>query len=144
MTSTGSIDPRTVDADGFVIGAGRQPAGFGSRPGVGGLGATVAQGRRVGLIVGLDTDPSTGGLLLHLAWLPAASPNYPVSERDRQETMRAAELGQVPIEAVPAEGLIALDAWMPDDEPAEDDEPVKIDPTSPMGRLRAFEADGGE
>lgn len=109
-------DPRTVDHDGFVIGADRIGS-FGQRPSVGGLGATVQQGERIGLIVGMDTVRATGGLLLHLIWLDEWLPDVtaPVSEADRDRAREAweASVGNYAY-AVPADGLIALDAWLPE------------------------------
>jgi hypothetical protein len=100
-------DPRTVDRDGFVIGYERPM--FGQRPSVGGLSACVQRGERVGVIVGLDSEDGTG-LLLHLVWLPGTN----TSQRARRRAMAAYERGELDSEPVPAEGLIALDAYLPD------------------------------
>jgi hypothetical protein len=110
-------DRRTVDRDGFVIGCDRPM--FGQRPSVGGLSACVQAGDRVGVIVGLDTDPDRPGLLLHLVWLP----DHNTSQRARNRAMRAYQRGEVDSEPVPAEGLIALDAYLPDDP-----EPARLSP----------------
>jgi hypothetical protein len=108
-------DRRTVDRDGFVIGYDRPM--FGQRPSVGGLSACVQRGDRVGVIVGLDsTADSTAdrpGLLLHLVWLR----DHNTSQRARSRAMRAYQRGEIDSEPVPAEGLIALDAYLPDDLP---------------------------
>jgi hypothetical protein len=99
-------DPRTVDRDGFVIGY--DWAGYG-RPNVGGLSACVRRGDQAGVIVGLDST-GDGGLLLHVVWLPEAN----TSQRARVRAMRAYQRGESASEAVPALGLIALDAYLPD------------------------------
>lgn len=114
--SDSTRDPRTVDADGFVIGAGRQPSGFGSRPGIGGLSSAVSDGARTGIVVGLDTMSDTSGLLLYVVWLPGQA--GPIAENDprRDAAYTAAERGEAEIDSVPAAGLIALDAWMPAEE----------------------------
>jgi hypothetical protein len=96
-THNPGADPRAVDRDGFVTGYDRPT--FGQRPSVGGLSACVQHDDRVGVIVGLDTTADQSGLLLHLVWLP-----------DRNTSQR----GEVDSEPVAAEGLIALDAYLPD------------------------------
>lgn len=100
-------DPRTVDRDGFVVNVERPM--FGQRPSVGGLSACVQRGDQVGVIVGLDSTPDRA-LLLHLVWLPNAT----TSQRARNRAIAAYQRGEVDSEAVPAEGLIALDAYLPD------------------------------
>lgn len=100
-----SIDPRTVDRDGFVIGYDYVP--FGQRPSVGGLGSCVQRGDQVGVIVGLDTVPD--GLLLHVVWIPRNR----TSQMVRNGAIRAYRRGDVEADQVPAEGLIALDADLP-------------------------------
>jgi hypothetical protein len=117
MTSTGDIDPRTVDADGFVIGThDRVPGMFGGgRPSVGGLGATVARGDRVGMIVGLGTAPEVSrGLTLAVVWLSVSRSQGGPTEGDREAAWLAYESGGTEADWIPAEGLIALDAWMPE------------------------------
>ena len=110
---TNTQDPRTVDRDGFVIGTDREPGMFGSRPGIGGLSSAVSDGERTGIIVGLDSVPNDGGLLLHVVWLPGQD-GREVTDLHRSAAYEAAEQGEVDIDAVPAEGLIALDAWLPE------------------------------
>jgi hypothetical protein len=103
-----SPDRRTVDRDGFVIGYERPM--FGQLPSVGGLSSCVQRDDRIGVIAGLDTDPATSGLLLHLVWLP----DHNTSQRARHRAMAAYRRGEVDSEPVPAEGLVALDAYLPD------------------------------
>lgn len=102
---------RRVDANGFVIGTDRAPGAFGGRPSVGGLGATVkTDDGRIGLIVGLD-NTKTGGLALDLVWIDGKK----TSEAARNRVMNAYERGHYgDAVQVPAEGLIALDAYLPD------------------------------
>lgn len=106
--SASGPDRRTVDRHGFVVGYDRPM--FGQRPSVGGLSACVQRGGRVGVIVGLDTCPDGDGLLLHLVWLP----DHNTSQRARNRAMRAYQRGEQDSEPVPADGLIALDAYLPD------------------------------
>jgi hypothetical protein len=108
-TSESGPDRRTVDRDGFVVGYERSM--FGQCPSVGGLSACVRRGDRVGVIVGLDTTSAGGGLLLHVVWLPDTN----TSQRARRRAMAAYVRGELPSEPVPAEGLIALDAYLPDE-----------------------------
>jgi hypothetical protein len=110
-TANQGTDPRTVDRHGFVVGYDRPM--FGQRPSVGGLSACVRQADRVGVIVGLDTCPDGDGLLLHLVWLSDRN----TSQRARNRAMRAYQRGESPSEPVPADGLIALDAYLPDQSP---------------------------
>jgi hypothetical protein len=132
--------PLTVDNDGFVIGADRIGS-FGQRPSVGGLGATVQRGDQVGLIVGLDTvRDERRGLLLHLVWMSDQTPGVPVSEADRERVMDLLDTGQVTIDHVPAEGLIALDAWVPE-APAGGEVPVTRDDAEQARRILARVAD---
>jgi hypothetical protein len=108
-TDSTQVDRRTVDRDGFVIGYDRPM--FGQRPSVGGLSACVQHGNRVGVIVGLDSTADRTGLLLHLVWLPDVN----TSQRARRRAMAAHQRGESDSEPVPAEGLIALDAYLPDE-----------------------------
>jgi hypothetical protein len=98
-------DPRTVDRNGFVIGT--DNTADDSRPSVGGLSSCVQRGDQIGVIVGLESTDN--GLVLHVVWIPG---NH-TSQRARRMWMGAHEEGLVTAEQVPAEGLVALDVWLP-------------------------------
>ena len=102
---------RVVDRDGFVVDTDRV-TGVGGRPSVGGLSSVVQQGDRVGVIVGLDNTDDDGALKLHLVWLPDGN----TSQGARNRAMAAYQRGDTDAEQVRAEGLVALDAYLPDDE----------------------------
>lgn len=101
---------RRVDKDGFVVGD--RPM-YGQRPGVGSFGARVKDGEgKVHLIVGLDHDDSNGGLLLHTVPFDEGK----TSQAARNRALNSYRNGEVEADQISAEGLIALDAWLPDDE----------------------------
>jgi hypothetical protein len=112
--TTMNADPRTLGADGCVVGYDHLPR-F-ARPSVGGLSSTVQRGDEVGVVVGLDTVPgSRRDLLLWVVWgiRPARSGRAP-GQTIRATMMRRYQLGQAEVDKVPAVGLIALDAHLPD------------------------------
>lgn len=108
---TTSPTSRVVDKDGFVIGASRTPGAGGGRPSVGGLGSRVERDGQVHVIVGMD-DTADGGLQLHLVPVEGNKTSLAASQR----AAAAHKRGEVTAQQVPAEGLIALDAYLPGDD----------------------------
>lgn len=113
---------RAVDRDGFVMGALRVPGEFGGRPGIGGLSSAVRHRHRVGIIVALDTAPD-GALALEVVWIDPehvsrSNPDFPdsVPEDVRTRVVAAYERGLVTSDRIRAEGCIALDAYLPEDQ----------------------------
>lgn len=104
--------PHVLNAHGIVVGTEHLRRVFGlSGVTVGGLSARVQRGEDVGFIVGLDTDQADGGLLLHVVWM---QPGH-TSMEDAQQAIHDYERGHLDEEPelVRAEGLVALDAYVP-------------------------------
>lgn len=105
-----AADPRTVDADGFLLRSVPGDGPFGLRRGFGGISSLVGDRRdRVGLVVGMDSGPGTAGLRLAVVWVPGADPAAPLPD-DLRESMIAAHLAdRFEAETVAPYGLRALD-----------------------------------
>ncbi|MBM2623858.1 hypothetical protein JIG36_51050 [Actinoplanes sp. LDG1-06] len=102
-----AADPRTLDADGFVMHG--EPGPLGLRPSFGGLSSAVAdQGGRVGIVTGLDTGPD-GRLMLRVVWRPSLDPADPVPLDERDAVIAAVGNGDMEPETVAAYGMLALD-----------------------------------
>lgn len=100
-----TADPRTIDADGFLLFSPPGDGPFGLRRGFGGISSRVGdRDGRVGVVVGLDSGPGEIGLRLAVVWLPDADPDAPLPDLARQNA-----IDDGTPETVAPYGLLALD-----------------------------------
>lgn len=103
-------DPRTIDADGFLLRSVPGDGPFGLRRGFGGISSLVGhRDGRVGLVVGLDSGPGSLGLRLTVVWVPGADPAVPMSGDLRESMITAYLADRFESETVAPYGLLALD-----------------------------------